>query len=153
MRDYLSQLIKKYLFYAQPKIINIIKISGLKKPTWRFSNCRILWWVFFRAEKGFVCKFSSVVLLPITMEALVCCSLPSLVSVKTRNIVTHNCSLTVRKSCDFWVKNEGTTRRRRTRVGVVSMSDVTTTFIDSAPVDITWQIVVGTIGNTIYHTL
>ncbi|XP_004491479.1 uncharacterized protein [Cicer arietinum] len=80
------------------------------------------------------------------MEALVCCSLPSLVSVKTRNIVTHNCSLTVRKSCDFWVKNEGTTRRRRTRVGVVSMSDVTTTFIDSAPVDITWQIVVGTIA-------
>jgi len=86
------------------------------------------------------------------MEALVCCSLPPLTIAKARNIVTHNCcSLTVRKTCDFGVKNARTTTKRRTRIGVVSVSDVTTV-LDPAPVEITWQIVVGTIGN-IYHTL
>ncbi|KEH28449.1 transmembrane protein, putative [Medicago truncatula] len=80
------------------------------------------------------------------MEALVCCSLPSLTITKARNIVTRDCcSLTVRKTWDFGVKNARTTTKRRTRIGVVSVSDVTTV-LDPAPVEITWQIVVGTIA-------
>ncbi|CAJ2633816.1 unnamed protein product [Trifolium pratense] len=82
------------------------------------------------------------------MEALVCCSLPSLTTAKARNIVTHNCcSVTLTKTSNFWVKNTKTTRRStRTRVGVVSMNDVTTVVLDPAPAEITWQIVVGTIA-------
>ncbi|XP_061375680.1 uncharacterized protein LOC133317808 [Gastrolobium bilobum] len=75
-----------------------------------------------------------------------CLSLVSLTSAKTRSRV--NCSTTkatvgfpVRKSCNFWVQNER--RRSTTRVGAVN--DVTTV-LDSAPVEVTWQIVVGTIA-------
>ncbi|CAI8586978.1 unnamed protein product [Vicia faba] len=78
------------------------------------------------------------------MEALVCCSLPSLTTAKARNTVSKNyCSLTVRKTSDLWLKNSRT--RRKTRTCVVSVSDLTTV-IDPAPVEITWQIVVGTIA-------
>ncbi|CAK8538900.1 unnamed protein product [Lathyrus sativus] len=78
------------------------------------------------------------------MEALVCCSLPSLTTAKSRNIVTKNsCSLTVRKTSDLSVKNSRT--RRKSRTCAVSVSDVTTV-LDPAPVEITWQIVVGTIA-------
>ncbi|KAI5432835.1 hypothetical protein KIW84_020225, partial [Lathyrus oleraceus] len=80
----------------------------------------------------------------VTMEAIVCSSLPSLTTAKARNIVTKNsCSLTVRKTSDLCVKNSRT--RRKTRTCVVSVSDVTTV-LDPAPVEITWQIVVGTIA-------
>ncbi|XP_057439799.1 uncharacterized protein LOC130731508 [Lotus japonicus] len=80
------------------------------------------------------------------MEAAVfsSCSVLSLTTEKTRNTVTHNCSLSVRKCCNVGAKNEGTRRRRRTRV-VASLNDVTTV-LDPAPAEITWQIVVGTIA-------
>ncbi|XP_058742870.1 uncharacterized protein LOC131615730 [Vicia villosa] len=78
------------------------------------------------------------------MEALICCSLPSLTTTKTRNIVTQNCcSFPLRKTSDLCVKNSRT--RRKTRISVVSVSDVTTV-LEPAPVEITWQIVVGTIA-------
>lgn len=114
------------------------------------------------AKKGHVALFSIItvgcyelnrVRLLVKMKGAVFSSwsLPSLTSVKTRNIVTQNCCpLNVRKSCDLWVKSAVTTstRRRRIRVGV-PVSDVTTELLDPAPLEVTWQIVVGTIGNNI----
>ncbi|RDX79401.1 hypothetical protein CR513_40177, partial [Mucuna pruriens] len=63
-------------------------------------------------------------------------SLLSLASAKTRSRVAQNCHVTRRQGCHLWVKNE----RRRTSVGAVNVDDV-------APVEITWQIVVGAIEN------
>ncbi|XP_029125765.1 uncharacterized protein LOC109791647 isoform X1 [Cajanus cajan] len=78
------------------------------------------------------------------MEAVAASSLSmlSLGSMKTRSRVTRNCHVTPRKGCDVWVKSG---RRRRTRVGAVNVEDVTTV-LDRAPVEVTWQIVVGTIA-------
>ncbi|KAK7299961.1 hypothetical protein RJT34_10792 [Clitoria ternatea] len=73
-------------------------------------------------------------------------SVVSLTSVKTRSRVTQNCPIiTQRKSCDLWVKNSKS-RRRITRLAVVNAIDGVTTVLDPAPVEVTWQIVVGALA-------
>jgi len=76
-------------------------------------------------------------------------SLLSLASVKTRSKVAQNCHVTQqRQRCNHvCVKNA-----RRTRVTAVPVNvDDVTTVLDPAPVEVTWQIVVGAIG-TLSHT-
>jgi len=51
-----------------------------------------------------------------------------------------------RQGCNVWIKNG----RRRVTVGAVNVEDITTV-LDPAPVEVTWQIVVGAIG-TLTHT-
>ncbi|KAH1092665.1 hypothetical protein GLYMA_14G015900v4 [Glycine max] len=71
-------------------------------------------------------------------------SLLSLASVKTRSKVAQNCHVTQqRQRCNHvCVKNA-----RRTRVTAVPVNvDDVTTVLDPAPVEVTWQIVVGAIA-------
>ncbi|CAJ1971483.1 unnamed protein product [Sphenostylis stenocarpa] len=71
-------------------------------------------------------------------------SLLSLGSVKTRSRGARISHMTGRQGFNVWVKN-GIRRRRRIRVGAVNVEDVTTV-LDPAPVEVTWQIVVGAIA-------
>jgi len=74
-------------------------------------------------------------------------SLFSLGSVKTRSRVCRIPPVSGRQRCNVWIKN----RRRRVTVGAVNVEDITTV-LDPAPVEVTWQIVVGTIG-TLTHKI
>ncbi|XP_027939336.1 uncharacterized protein LOC114193652 isoform X1 [Vigna unguiculata] len=69
-------------------------------------------------------------------------SLLSLGSVKTRSRVSRISVVSGRQGCNVWVKNG---RRRRVRVSAVNVEDITTV-LDPAPVEVTWQIVVGAIA-------
>ncbi|WVY89392.1 hypothetical protein V8G54_034906 [Vigna mungo] len=70
-------------------------------------------------------------------------SLLSLGSVKTRSRVSRISRLSGRQGCNVLVKNGS--RRRRVRVSAVNVEDITTV-LDPAPVEVTWQIVVGAIA-------
>ncbi|KAK7371946.1 hypothetical protein VNO80_05313 [Phaseolus coccineus] len=65
----------------------------------------------------------------------------SLGSVKTRSRVSRISPVSGRQGCNVWIKNG----RRRVRVGAVNVEDITTV-LDPAPVEVTWQIVVGAIA-------
>ncbi|KAL9316722.1 hypothetical protein ACSQ67_017723 [Phaseolus vulgaris] len=68
-------------------------------------------------------------------------SLFSLGSVKTRSRVCRISPMSERQGCNVWIKNG----RRRVTVGAVNVEDITTV-LDPAPVEVTWQIVVGAIA-------
>lgn len=76
-------------------------------------------------------------------------SLLSLGSVKTRSRVSRISLVSGRQGCNVLVKNGS--RRRRVRVSAVNVEDIKTV-LDPAPVEVTWQIVVGAIG-TLTHTI
>ncbi|KAL2316673.1 hypothetical protein Fmac_030549 [Flemingia macrophylla] len=77
------------------------------------------------------------------MEAVAASSLYmlSLESVKTRCSVARDCHVTPRNGCNVLFKSG----RRRRRVVAVNVDDVTTV-LDPAPVEVTWQIMVGALA-------
>ncbi|XP_017410632.1 uncharacterized protein LOC108322867 isoform X2 [Vigna angularis] len=70
-------------------------------------------------------------------------SLLSLGSVKTRSRVSRISRVSGRQGCNVLVKNGS--RRRSVRVSAANVEDIITVF-DPAPVEVTWQIVVGAIA-------
>ncbi|KAI4307905.1 hypothetical protein L6164_031032 [Bauhinia variegata] len=80
------------------------------------------------------------------MDAAVSSALLPLASSRTKSIITEHyqkkksrVSFPLRKSCNFFIGNEGSSTR------LTAINDVSG-ILDQAPVEVTWQIVVGAIA-------